>query len=140
LARDFAGERACVGAACFLLNGSLSPMKRVMFRLGSELLFVLAALLASACSDTYCQSGPKYGTQCRTINDVEWQRTQQREEPWPAARATEPTPGCALVSPGGVVQQPYGAGSSGAPSNLPPRYLMSAACASRQQPVYGAVR
>jgi hypothetical protein len=27
----------------------------------------MTALLASGCFDTYCQSGPKYGTQCYTV-------------------------------------------------------------------------
>jgi hypothetical protein len=115
-------------------------MNRIAPRLLPLLQVVFAALFTCACGETYCQSGPKYGTQCPTINDVEWQRTQQREEPWPAARTTEPSPGCALVTPGGVIQRPNTARSSGAPSNLPPPYLMSGACASRQQPVYGAVR
>jgi hypothetical protein len=115
-------------------------MKRVESRLLPLLLVVFAALLTCACGgDTYCQSGPKYGTQCHTINDVEWQRTQQREEPWPTARTTDPSPGCVVMTPGGVRQRPSPA-SSGAPATLPPPYLMSAACASRQQPVYGAVR
>jgi hypothetical protein len=104
------------------------------------LLLALVALSGCACSETYCQSGPKYGTQCPTINEVEWQRTQQREEPWTAQRTTEPSPGCALLTPAGIIQQPYTASSSSTPSSLPPRYLMSGACASRQQPVYGAVR
>lgn len=96
----------------------------------------LGAVLGG-CSESYCQSGPKYGTQCYSVNDVEWQRTQQREEPWPAARTTQPSPGCALVTTHGLAQQPY---SPNASSSAQPPYLMSSACVSRQQPVYGAVR
>lgn len=103
-------------------------------------LAALAPTLLAACSETYCQSGSKYGTQCPTINDVEWQRTQQREEPWPPERTTEPAPGCWVYTRSQVVQQPFSASGSGAPRSLPPPYLMSSACVSRQQPVYGAVR
>jgi hypothetical protein len=115
-------------------------MKHRASRSLSPLLIAIAALLVSACGDTYCQSGPRYGTQCPNINDQEWQRTQQREEPWSEARTRNTAPGCALASPAGIVQQSYAASSAGAPSNLPPPYLMPAACTSRQQPVYGAVR
>ena len=96
----------------------------------------LSAILGG-CGESYCQSGPKYGTQCYSQNDVEWQRTQQREEPWPDARTTQPSPGCALATAHGLAQQPY---SPNASSSAQPPYLMSSACISRQQPVYGAVR
>jgi hypothetical protein len=38
------------------------------------------ALLACACPDTYCQSGPKYGTQCYRPDDVEAHKDQQDRE------------------------------------------------------------
>jgi hypothetical protein len=94
----------------------------------------------SACGEAYCQTGPKSGTQCYNINDVEWQRTQQREEPWPAERTTQPSPGCVLATPTGLTQQPLNGGGSGNSASVPPPYLMSGACLSRQQPVYGALR
>ncbi len=114
-----------------------SPFARWLLAAVSAL--PLLALL-SGCGDTYCQSGAKYGTQCYSNNDIEWQRTQQREEPWPVARATEPSPGCLLVTRAGVVQQPLAASSSGAPAAPVAPYLMSGGCLSQQQPVYGAVR
>ena len=101
---------------------------------------VLASALLSGCGEQYCQSGAKYGTQCPTINEVEWQRTQQREEPWPAERTVTPAPGCVLATPRGYVQRPFTPTPTGSAANLPPLYLMSGACVSRQQPVYGAVR
>ena len=104
---------------------------------------VLAALIPAllcGCDEAYCQSGAKYGKQCPTINEVEWQRTQQREEPWPPERTTQPAPGCVLATSAGLVQQPYTAGPTNAAASLPSSYLMSGACVSRQQPVYGAVR
>jgi hypothetical protein len=104
---------------------------------------VLAALASTwlcGCAETYCQSGPKSGTQCFNINDVELQRTQQREEPWPAERTTEPSPGCLLATPTGLTQQPLNGAGSGSSASVPPPYLMSGACVSRQQPVYGALR
>jgi len=93
--------------------------------------------LLAGCGESYCQSGAKYGTQCYSINDVEWQRTQQREERWPEERTTTPSPGCVLATPRGLVQQPY---SPNASTTAQAPYLMSGACVSRQQPVYGAVR
>ncbi len=95
------------------------------------------AALLSGCSETYCQSGPKSGTQCYSTNDVEWQRTQQREEPWPQERMTQASPGCAFVTANGITQQPYSPNASSSPQAP---YLMSTACLSQQQPVYGAVR
>jgi hypothetical protein len=106
----------------------------------SSALFLLVLALLCGCEEAYCQSGAKYGTQCPTINEVEWQRTQQREEPWPPERTTQPAPGCVLATPTGLVQQPYTTGPTRAAASLPPSYLISGACVSRQQPVYGAVR
>jgi hypothetical protein len=101
-------------------------------------LAAFAATWLCACGETYCQTGPKSGTQCYNINEVEWQRSQQREEPWPAERTTQPSPGCVLATPTGLTQQPLNGSSNSAA--VPPPYLMSAACISRQQPVYGALR
>ena len=101
-------------------------------------LLAFAATWLSACGEAYCQSGPKSGTQCYNINDVEWQRSQQREEPWPAERTTQPSPGCVLATPTGLTQQPLNGSNNSAA--VPPPYLMSGACVSRQQPVYGALR
>jgi hypothetical protein len=100
----------------------------------------LVLTVLCGCCGTYCQSGPKYGTQCRNINDVEWQRTQQREEPWPAAQTNTAAPGCLLVSPTKLAQQSLTVGPTNSAASVPPPYLMSGACLSRQQPVYGAVR
>jgi hypothetical protein len=90
---------------------------------------------ATGCGETYCQSGPKYGTQCYDINAVEWQETQVRGETiserytrGPShptggpSNPLEPSPGCAVVT---------------APSGL---YVISEACSTRRQPAYGAVR
>jgi hypothetical protein len=130
-----------------LLAGWYAETPMVPFKPGSNrvscwLLAGLTALVATmncSCAERYCQSGSN-GTQCPTINEIEWQRTQQREEPWPAEQTTEPAPGCVLSTPTGFVQRPYPANASGAPASLPPVYLASGACVSRQQPVYGAVR
>ncbi len=98
-----------------------------------------AVLLLVGCNETYCQRGPKYGTQCYSINEVEWQETQVHSEPPP--RTVEPAPGCVTVGTQGVVQQPlpHAAPSAGV---HPPRgrYLMSGACVSDRVPAYGAVR
>jgi hypothetical protein len=94
----------------------------------------------SGCGESYCQIGAKSGTQCPNINEVEWQRSQQREEPWPAERTTEPAPGCVLVTRTGLTQVPLNGGSGGNSASVPPPYLMSGACVSRQEPVYGALR
>lgn len=97
-----------------------------------------ACLILCACGEQYCQAGAKYGAQCYTINEVEWQETQVRAEP-PPERSIEPSPGCALMTGSGtyVVPQPSASGLS------PPRpraYVMSGACVSRRVPAYGAVR
>ena len=88
------------------------------------------------CGEQYCQRGAKTGTQCYTINEVEWQETQVRAEP-PIERTIEPSPGCVLVTKNGYVVSPP---SGGIP---PPRsglYLMSGACVTRRQTVHGAIR
>src|SRR5450432_3050187 len=47
----------------------------------------LSALLADGCGgDTYCQSGPKYGTQCYSLSDV---RTPPGQRP---PLSSEPPP------------------------------------------------
>ena len=102
-------------------------------------LLAITSLSGAACDHAYCQSGPKYGTQCLSLNDVEWQGTQQREED-PRPHPVEPSPGCVLLTSRGLVQQPLTPGPRNAPSPLPKSYLMSGACVPRQQPVYGAVR
>jgi len=100
----------------------------------------LLAIALAGCGEQYCQSGPKYGTQCYTINEVEWQETQVRGGP-PEEASTQPSPGCALLTPKGVVQQPLpSAAASAAPSRVPPPYLMSGACTTRRRTAHGAVR
>nr|PZN21897.1 MAG: hypothetical protein DIU78_16625 [Pseudomonadota bacterium] len=95
-------------------------------------------LVLAACSEQYCQIGPKYGKQCYSVNDVEWQEALVGPEPEPR-RSTDPAPGCAVLSQSGVTVMPQ-PGAGGSPS--PPRgvSLMSGACVSRRAPVAGAVR
>jgi hypothetical protein len=100
------------------------------------LFLVVACVTSVACGEQYCQSGAKYGARCYTINEVEWQETQVRAEP-PPERATEPSPGCVLMTPNG----PYTVPQPGAASSARPQaYVMSGACVSRRVPAYGAVR
>jgi hypothetical protein len=95
--------------------------------------------VSSGCAEAYCQSGPKYGTQCYSINEIEWQETQVRSEPAPGQWSTKPAPGCVLATPQGYYRQPLpgAAGSGGTP---PAAYLASGACFSRRVPAHGAVR
>jgi hypothetical protein len=92
------------------------------------------AVAAGGCSELYCQSGSKYGTQCYSTNEVEWQETMVREPP-PPEKSTQPSPGCALLTKEGVhvmSQNPN-------VTSKPPAYLMSDACVSHRQPVEGAL-
>lgn len=87
----------------------------------------LCALLG--CAETYCQSGPKYGTVCYDFNEIEWQETQIKGEPPPLEiPSSQPAPG-------------FGP-TAGAPSvgSRPPAYLMSGACSSLRQPANAAIR
>jgi len=93
--------------------------RRRAFGVGS----LVAAVLLSGCGETYCQSGPKYGTQCYSMNDTEWQQTQVRGDFDVPSRPEppQPSPGCAVL------------GASGA-------YLVSGACLPQRVPAPGAVR
>ncbi|HEX9618571.1 MAG TPA: hypothetical protein VF989_00465 [Polyangiaceae bacterium] len=106
-----------------------------------SILLVASAASLSGCAEQYCQSGPKYGTQCYTINEVEWQETQVRSEPPPAERSYLPSPGCVLVGTQGTVRQPLPNAAGGAPPGVPPGlHLLSGACVSRRVTAHGAVR
>lgn len=107
------------------------------FRAGVPLLLVAFLF---GCGENYCQSGPKYGMQCYTINEVEWQETQVRGETVAEryrGNAMTPSPGCVLATPSGLVQEPMTATAVGASSTS---YVMSGACTTRREPAYGAVR
>lgn len=105
----------------------------------SRLLFGCVCLLLGACGEHYCQRGAIGGTQCYTINQVEWQETQVRGEP-PVERTFAPSPGCVLLTPNGSYTVPPPAPGGSASPSLPPHYLMSGACISRRQPAHGAIR
>jgi len=92
-------------------------------------------LLAAGCAEQYCQRGPRSGTKCYNINEVEWQETLQRPEP-PRERTTQPSPGCWLLNGDGVYVMPQGSGGSS--TATPPSYLMSGACVTRRVPHHGA--
>lgn len=92
-------------------------------------------VVVTACAEQYCQRGPRSGTKCYDINELEWQETLQRPPP-PPERATQPSPGCWLLTKNGVYVMPQGAGGSS--STPPPHYLMSGACVSRRTPNHGA--
>ena len=95
----------------------------------------LASLIVLACEPRYCQVGPKSGTQCYEPNEIEHQETVARSAPPPAPiRPIQPSPGCWLATPSGIVTAP----SAGAPA-IPPPYLMSGACVSQRQPVHAAI-
>jgi hypothetical protein len=96
-------------------------------------LFLFGSALV-ACGEQYCQHSAKSGTQCYTINEVEWQETQVRAEP-PPERSIEPAPGCVLN--GDYVVPPPGADGG---ASRPQVYVMSGACVSRRLPVGAAVR
>jgi hypothetical protein len=96
-----------------------------------------AALLLLGCGEQYCQRDVKSGLRCYTINEVEYQETLSRPEPAPE-RATQPSPGCVLLTSSGPYTMPQGNAGSG--SITPPAYLMSGACVSRRQTVQGALR
>lgn len=98
-------------------------------------LVVGLGLFASACAEQYCQRGAQSGTKCYNINEVEWQETMSRPPP-PRERATQPAPGCWLLTKGGVYVMPQGTGGSS--SATPPHYLMSDACVTRRVPNHGA--
>jgi len=70
--------------------------------------------------------------------------TQVRDESPPPEAATQPAPGCVLVTAQGIVQQPLpgSGGGAGAGWSQPASgfYLMSDACVSNRQPAHGAVR
>jgi len=100
-------------------------------------MLIALGLLTGACGEQYCQRGPKSGTKCYTINEVEWHETVARPEP-PPERATQPSPGCWLLNRNGVYVMPQGSG--GRSTATPPAYLTSGACVSRRRPVHGAVR
>jgi len=104
--------------------------------------FVLLCAAAVACGENYCQSGPKYGTQCYTINEVEYQETQVRGETETRPPVLSPSPGCALAgSDGTLVQQPPpGAVPSASPMRPNTIYVMSGACVSRRVAAHAAVR
>jgi hypothetical protein len=97
------------------------------------LALTVTALLG--CAETYCQSGPKYGTQCYDLNALEHQETQVRGETISeryvagashprvgAAGPTPPSPGCTTLE--------HASGIS----------IVSDACTSRRQPAHGAIR
>jgi hypothetical protein len=92
-------------------------------------------LLATACAEQYCQRGAQSGTRCYNINEVEWQETNSRPPP-PPERATQPAPGCWLLTKEGVYVMPQGTGGSS--TATPPSYLMSGACVTRRVPNRGA--
>jgi hypothetical protein len=94
--------------------------------------FALFGVALPGCGETYCQSGPKYGTQCYDINSIEWQETQVRGETISERYAAGPSHPSAApeVSPGCAVSANPNTGF----------YLMSGACSSRRQPAHGAVR
>lgn len=92
------------------------------------------AFAVGGCSELYCQSGSKYGTQCYSINEVEWQETMVREPP-PPEKSTRPSPGCALLTEDGVYMMPQNPNATA----TPPAYLMSEACITRRQTVEGAL-
>lgn len=95
----------------------------------------------TSCGEQYCQSGPKYGNECYTINEVEWQESSARAEP-PEERATEPAPGCALLNADGVYDEPMPGNGSGVvrANQRPQSYAMSGACVTRRRTEHGAVR
>ena len=92
------------------------------------------AFALGGCSELYCQSGSKYGTQCYSTNEVEWQETMVREPP-PPEKSTRPSPGCALVTDHGVHMMSQNPNVHA----TPPAFLMSDACVSHRQPVEGAL-
>jgi hypothetical protein len=120
--------------ACILLQpGTMLPR-------ASLLVLGVASTMLCACGEQYCQRGAKYGGQCYTINEVEWQETQVRAEP-PPERSIEPAPGCELLTPDGVYVVPKpGPGGWSTTARRPRLYVMSGACVSRRQPAYGAIR
>jgi hypothetical protein len=107
-----------------------------MPRLLASLTLVLALGGVAGCSELYCQSGPKYGTQCYSINEVEWQETMVAPPP-PPQRSTQPSPGCALLTPNGVYTMSQNPNATATPT---PPYLMSGACVTRRQPVAASIR
>ena len=95
--------------------------------------------MAAACGEQYCQSGPKYGGQCYTINQVEWQESQVRSAP-PPERSIEPSQGCVLATPTGDYTVPPPVPSTTPAPAKPNVYLMSGACVTRREPVHGATK
>lgn len=59
---------------------------------------LLALLLVSGCAETYCQSGPLYGTQCYSTNEIDLQRSISRGESPPTDRGYPRFTGCASAS------------------------------------------
>jgi len=87
-------------------------------------LFAVAAVAscALACgADTYCQSGPKYGTQCYSLTDVQRQQ-EQRPRIWgePSTWSNGPPPPARFGStPPPPPPAPY---PTTAPTITPPNY------------------
>lgn len=92
------------------------------------------SLSAAACGEQYCQKGANSAMQCYSPNETELQETMSRPDQ-PPERATQPTPGCALLTPQGVYLVPQAGGSTA----TPPRYLMSGACTTMRRPVPGVL-
>jgi hypothetical protein len=94
------------------------------------------AFVAAACGEQYCQKGASSGMQCYSPNETELQQRMSLPDPPPEA-ATQPAPGCALLTPQGIYMMPQGNGGSS--SATPPRYLASGACTTVRRPVTGVL-
>jgi hypothetical protein len=100
---------------------------------------VLVPFALAACVDTYCQSGPKYGTQCHTGADLQMQQMQQGRTPpyepgnWYSSRPMPPpaaTPvSSSFYSPGWRPPQPTPSASA-ASSAVPAASVTPAPSAS----------
>jgi hypothetical protein len=115
-------------------TSSSDTARRFSHRIGLIALLVVSfggGASLTGCGEGYCQSGPKYGTQCYDMNSIEWQETQVRGETVSERYAAGPSHPVSSppLSPGCVV--------AGSPSSL---YVASGACTSNRQPAYGAVR
>ncbi len=93
-------------------------------------------LSVAACGEQYCQKGAHSAMQCYSTNEMELQETMSRPDQ-PPERATQPAPGCALLTPQGVYLMPQGNGGSS--TATPPAYLMSGACTTIRRPVPGVL-
>jgi hypothetical protein len=67
--------------------------------------FLVSLALVSGCAETYCQSGPLYGTQCYSTYEIDLQRQNSRGESAPMRGAT-PLPACTrtTLADGAVIE------------------------------------